>query len=154
LTIVNDSSSIAEVKFNVIPSYSSCTGDTFVYTIRVLPRPKGSVVAPQVICGGAPYISPNLSSDVSNTSFSWKLRDSLLVPSTIKGYLKSGVASIPARIIENTGTDPYTLNYDISTNGSGCAGRSAAHGKDNTEPSHPPTSETDHGAHSELCIGD
>ncbi|NDF59478.1 MAG: PKD domain-containing protein, partial [Crocinitomicaceae bacterium] len=123
LTIVNDSSSIAEVKFNVIPSYNSCTGDTFVYTIRVLPRPKGAIVAPQIICGGSTYISPNLSSDVSNTSFSWKLRDSLLVPATIKGYLKSGVASLPARIIENTGIAPYTLNYDISTNGSGCAGQ-------------------------------
>lgn len=123
-TMVNDSSSVANVSFNVVPISKGCSGDTFVYTFQVLPRPKVNLIPAQSICGSKAYVSPVFYSDVSNTVFNWKLRDSLLVPATIKGYLKSGSSTLPAKIIDNTGVLPYTLVYDVTTNGAGCSGQS------------------------------
>ncbi len=125
-TMVNDSSSVANVSFNVVPNSKGCSGDTFVFTFQVLPRPKVSLIPAQSICGSKAYVSPVFSSDVSNTVFNWKLRDSLLVPATIKGFLKSGSVAMPSKIIDNTGVLPYTLVYDVTTDGAGCSGQSIA----------------------------
>lgn len=125
-TMLNDSSSVANVSFNVVPNSKACSGDTFVYTFQVLPRPKVNLIPAQSICGSKAYVSPVFSSDVINTVFNWKLRDSLLVPASIKGYLKSGSAAMPAKIIDNTGVLPYTLVYDVTTDGAGCSGQSIA----------------------------
>ena len=120
----NDSSSVAIVSFNVIPSSNGCEGDTFVYSYKVLPRPKVTLIPAQTICGGKPYVSPVFKSDVSSTVFTWKLTDSLSVPKEINGYLKSGITVLPSKVIQNTGIKPYTLKYAITTSGSGCSGQS------------------------------
>jgi PKD repeat protein len=123
--ILNKAKSIRKLEYKVKPTFYGCLGDTsFIYTLYINPSASLKGIDDQVICGGLSYTSPTFSSDVSSTVFKWKLRDSLLVPATIQGYLKSGVAVLPSKTIENNGTLPYTLIYDVSTDVSGCSGQS------------------------------
>lgn len=123
--ILNKAKSIRSLVYRLKPTIYGCLGDTsFLYTLYINPSASLKDIDNQVICGGGSYVKPTFSSDVLNTIFKWSLRDSLLVPSTVSGYLKNGVAELPSKTVQNTGVLPYTLIYDVSTDVSGCSGQS------------------------------
>ena len=123
--ILNKAKSIRSLVYRLKPTIYGCLGDTsFLYTLHINPSASLKGIDDQVICGGGSYVSPTFSSDVSSTVFKWSLRDSLLVPSSVTGYLKKGVSVLPSATVQNSGILPYTLIYDVSTDVSGCSGQS------------------------------
>jgi len=115
------------VTSSVTPSYSGCIGNISSHIVTINPRPiVTNASMSQTICNGATSANVNLLSNVAGTSFTW-----IATPSSgaITGYITSGVtASIPPQTINNNGTTPGTVTYQIiptSSFGPNCSGTTA-----------------------------
>ena len=122
MTIDNPGATPAVITYTVTPSFSGCDGLPVDYIITVNPIPVLSPIAPETICGGSAFTTPLLSSNVSGTTYSWQLLNTGSVPATISGYQLSGTGDIVGQVINNTGSTPYTLEYEIVPSANGCDG--------------------------------
>ena len=128
--VYNKAKTIRSLVYKVSPTYSGCLGDTsFLYTLYINPAPGLSGVVDQTICGGTSTVQSTFVSDVAGTVFNWVLRNKSSLPSTVTDYVGSttpnGTGNLAATVINNAGSNPVDLLYDISTNGStGCGGSS------------------------------
>jgi gliding motility-associated-like protein len=127
MTIINSGSTPQTITYTVIPTLNGCTGLSFTYTITINPTPVLTLSANQTVCGGAPTTLTSFSNSVAGGNFSWTLSNPGSVPGTVTGYPNPtpGSGQIPASTINNAGTSPYTLSYQVTPTANGCNGTSA-----------------------------
>jgi gliding motility-associated-like protein len=128
MTIINSGSTPQTITYTVIPTLNGCTGLSFTYTITINPTPVLTLSANQTVCGGAPTTLTSFSNSVAGGNFSWTLSNPGSVPGTVTGYPNPtpGSGQIPASTINNAGTSPYTLSYQVTPTANGCNGTPAA----------------------------
>ncbi len=122
LTLTNVSGVPGELEITIIPTVNNCVGISSTYTITVNPVPLFDPVPSQTICGGAIFNTTNFTSDVLATVFTWTLIDAASVPPSITGYPTNGTGDIQGVAVMNSGSQPYTLVYEITTSADGCSG--------------------------------
>lgn len=122
LNLINNSGEPGQLIVTVTPTVNNCPGNNFTYTITVNPVPVFDPVPSQTICGGEVFNTTNFTSDVPATVFSWNLQDVGSIPPTITGYQTNGTGDISGVAIINSGSQPYTLVYEITTTADGCNG--------------------------------
>ncbi|MBP6090323.1 MAG: gliding motility-associated C-terminal domain-containing protein [Crocinitomicaceae bacterium] len=122
MTIVNTGSTIETVTYTVFASKNGCNGPSIQYVITVNPTPQLTLSANQTKCGGVSTDVTSFVNSVSGGSFTWTLLNPLSVPNTITGHPTSGTGQIPATIINNSGTAPVTLTYQVTPTANGCPG--------------------------------
>ena len=122
LNLTNTSNTSGQLIVTVSPTTNNCPGNNFTYTITVHPNPIINPVLPQTICGGQLVNTVIPVSSVVGTAFTWTLQNPGLVPASIAGYLVNGIGNIPGAGVTNSGTQPYILNYVITSVANGCPG--------------------------------
>lgn len=122
--ITNTGNTPETITYTLIPTFSNCIGASTNYVITVQPTPVLTLSPSQTICSGTATVASSFSSTISNGSFSWVLSNAGSVPSTVTGYLSSGVGQLPSNTITNSGTAPFTLNYQVTPTANGCNGAS------------------------------
>ena len=124
-TLTNGSNVPQTLVYTVTPTsgdQGNCVGAEFTLTIVVNPTPTISAIPSQTICGGTEFVTTTFVSDVTGVSYTWVLTNAG-IPTQITDYPSpSGTGNITGVVIQNTGSDAYTLIYDISVNYEGCPG--------------------------------
>ena len=124
-TLTNGSNVPQTLVYTVTPTsgdQGNCVGAEFTLTIVVNPTPTISAIPSQTICGGTEFETTTFVSDVTGVSYTWVLTNAG-IPAQITDYPSpSGTGNITGVVIQNTGSDAYTLIYDISVNYEGCPG--------------------------------
>ena len=125
--ITNTSNTNQTITYSVTATKNGCSGTTIQYVITVYPTPVLTLSANQTVCGGAPTTLTSFSNSVAGGNFSWTLSNPGSVPGTVTGYPNPtpGSGQIPASTINNGGTSPYTLSYQVTPAANGCNGTSA-----------------------------
>jgi gliding motility-associated-like protein len=121
MTIVNNGNTPETVTYTVFASKNTCNGPSIQYVITINPTPQLTLSANQTKCGGVSTDVTAFVNTVAGGSFSWNLTNTS-VPASITGHPTSGTGQIPATIINNSGTAPYTLTYQVTPTANGCSG--------------------------------
>lgn len=127
MTISNSGNTVETVTYSVTPSKNGCNGLPVNYVITVNPIPVLTLSPNQTICGGVSTVASTFTNSVTGGSFAYALQNPTAVPSTITGFPTTGSGQLPAAVINNGGTNPYTLNYTITPNANGCNGTPATY---------------------------
>ncbi|RYY66510.1 MAG: PKD domain-containing protein, partial [Chitinophagaceae bacterium] len=69
-TLVNTTSNVVDVTYQVVTSFSGCTSQPFNYVVTVTPTPTVTSAATATVCSGAP-LNYNITSGVTGTTFNW-----------------------------------------------------------------------------------
>jgi len=112
----------ANINYIVTPTFDSCGGTPFTYTLNIDPRPTMDPILPQTICGGTAFTTPTLSADVVGTDFNWVLLNTATIPATVTGYPTDVTQPLVGSTILNSGTSAYTLTYEFTPSFNGCEG--------------------------------
>ena len=126
-TLTNPTNSTQTATYTVTPMSGNCAGATFLVNILVKPLPMLTLSASQTICGGTPTTLTNFSNSLVGGTISWTLSNPLSVPGTVTGYQTSGNGQIPVSTINNGGTSPYTLSYQVTPTANGCSGSASTY---------------------------
>jgi gliding motility-associated-like protein len=124
MTVAHSGNIAQTITYAVIPtSTNNCAGTAITYTININPNPSISSVVDQVICSGTSTTVSNYQNNVAGGGFTWSLLNAN-IPNTVTGFLApSGSGQLAAAVVSNSGSQPYTLNYLITPNASGCTGQ-------------------------------
>ncbi|NDB35429.1 MAG: hypothetical protein EB023_08810 [Flavobacteriia bacterium] len=122
MTITNSSNTPQTVTYTVIPTRNGCQGPPFTYTITINPTPVLTLSANQTICGGQTTAVTSFTNSVAGGTFSYALQSPAAVPANVTGYPTTGNGQIPASVINNGGSSPFTLNYTITPSANSCNG--------------------------------
>jgi len=120
-TINNTSNIQGIVTYVITPSGSinGCAGIPRNYSVYVDPIPVATATpSTQIICSGM-TTGINLSSTVSNTTFSWTAS----APSSILGY-SNGTGPAIIQTLTNTSNAPHDVTYVVTPTANGCVGNS------------------------------
>ena len=120
MVISNSGNTPETVTYTVTPTRNGCSGPSVSYTINVNPIPSLTLSANQTICGGTTSVLSTFSNSVAGGSYTYSLITT--PPNTVTGYPTSGTGQIPAAIINNSGTNSYTLQYTVTPTANGCNG--------------------------------
>ncbi|MFM7594829.1 MAG: PKD-like domain-containing protein [Flavobacteriales bacterium] len=123
-TIQNSSNTNGNITYTVTPTSNGCVGSPVTYTITVKPTPVLSQVVNQTICGGVSTNTTSFSNSVAGGSFNYTLLNQGSIPASVTGYIGNGSGQIPGAVINNGGTNAYTLSYAVVPTASGCNGQS------------------------------
>ena len=126
-TLTNPTNVAQTATYTVTPLSGICQGINFQVVVTVNPLPVLTPSASQTICGGTPTTLTSFSNSVAGGTISWTLSNPGLVPGTITGYQTSGIGQIPVSTINNTGTAPYTLSYQVTPTANGCSGSASTY---------------------------
>jgi gliding motility-associated-like protein len=121
-TLSNLQNTPGQLVVTVTPTVNGCQGNNFTYTINVNPTPVLSPIPAQTICGGQTFTTPTFNSTVAGTTYSWSLQSPGSVPPTITGYPTTGTGNINGVPVLNSGTQAYTLVYNVTPTANSCAG--------------------------------
>ena len=126
-TATNSGTAPVTATITVTPTFTNegvtCTGPAETFTITVNPIPTISAITAETICGGTAFTTVNFVSDVTGTDFNWVLQDTANVPATITDYPADGNGtSLVGQVVNNSGDDPYTLEYQVTPVYQGCFG--------------------------------
>ena len=124
MTVAHSGNTAQTITYAVIPtSTNNCAGTAVTYTININPNPSVSNVVDQVICSGTSTTLSSYQNNVAGGGFTWSLLNAN-IPNTVTGFLApSGSSQLAAAVVSNSGSQPYTLNYLITPNASGCTGQ-------------------------------
>lgn len=116
----NSSNTPQQVLYNVSATYGSCQGGTNTYTITVNPTPHViNTDTLQSVCSNNLSTPIALTSDVTNTTFTWNGTGS----ANLSGYQTSGSSdTIPAQSISNASTISDTVLFIVTPISAGCVG--------------------------------
>jgi len=112
----------ANINYIVTPTFDSCGGTPYTYTLIVEPRPTMDPILPQTICGGSAFTTPTLGADVVGTVYDWELLNIGAIPATVTGYPTDTTQALEGVVILNSGTAAYTLTYEFTPSFNGCDG--------------------------------
>jgi hypothetical protein len=118
-TLTNPTTSSATATYTVTPTAGACTGNSFLVTVTVNPKPvlNNSGSSPVAICSGTTYgYTP--TSATAATSFSW----SRAVVTGISNAAGAG-SNNPNEILNNATNPPaaVTVNYVFTLSANGCS---------------------------------
>ena len=124
MTVAHSGNVTQTITYSIIPtSINNCAGSAVTYTININPNPTVTSVVDQVICSGTSTTVSNYQNNVAGGGFTWSLLNAN-IPNTVSGFLApSGSGQLAAAVVSNSGSQPYTLNYLITPNASGCTGQ-------------------------------
>jgi gliding motility-associated-like protein len=122
MTIANGTNAPQTVTYAVVPVNNSCQGVPVNYIVTINPIPVLTLSPNQTICGGTSTVLTTFSNTVSGGSFSYSLQNAGTVPASVSGHPVSGNGQIPGTVINNGGTNPFTLNYTVTPTANGCNG--------------------------------
>lgn len=122
LNLSNNSNSIGTVTYTVTPTRNGCSGPAITYTITVNPIPQLTLSQNQTVCGGVATALSSFSNSVAGGSYTYALQSPGLVPASLTGYPTNGSGQVPVATINNSGTNPNTLNYTITPTANNCSG--------------------------------
>jgi gliding motility-associated-like protein len=123
--LVNTSNTIQDIKYTVSPIFAGCSGNPFIISISVFPKPNILFSIPnQIVCNETATSLVTLASSTQGSiSFEWTAS----VPSGISGASLSGTNIIPAEVLINSTNSPLIINYSakatFSNNGKTCQGQ-------------------------------
>lgn len=122
LNLPSGATTPGQLVVTVTPSVNNCPGTPFTYTITVNPLPIMPAITSQTICGGQAFTTPNFTSNLPGTTYSWILQDPTNVPGFITLYPVNGTGPMTGTPINNSGDLPYTLVYSVTPSALGCVG--------------------------------
>lgn len=125
MAITNSGNTPETVTYSITPVRNGCTGPSITYTITVNPIPVLTLTSNQIICGGQTTAATAFTNSVAGGGFSYVLQNA--PPGTVSGHPTNGSGQIPASTINNSGSNPYTLNYLITPSANGCNGSPATY---------------------------
>jgi hypothetical protein len=118
-TLTNPTTGQATATYTVTPVAGSCSGNPFLVTVNVNPKPvlNNSGASPLAICSGTTY-SYTPTSATASTSISW----ARAVVAGINNVAGSGTNN-PNEILNNTTAPPaaVTVNYVFTLSANGCS---------------------------------
>jgi hypothetical protein len=123
-TIQNSGNSNGNLTYTVTPTSNGCVGSPVTYVIVVKPTPLLSQFTSQTICGGISTTTTSFVNSVAGGSFNYSLLNPGAIPASVTGFSGNGTGQIPGSVINNGGTNPYTLSYAVVPTASGCNGPS------------------------------
>ncbi len=116
--LVNSGLTDAMVTYHIVPVNNGCTGMNFDFTVTVFPVPDVYFnPTAQTICSGT-NTNINLLSHVAGSTFSWTASGSSI---NVTGYSNGSGANI-AQVLNNSGTLPDSVTYQVSPSANGCPG--------------------------------
>lgn len=121
-TLVNNSSEVKQVVYNIVPSLGNCPGEPFRLTVALQPAPEIAFSLPnQTLCTGTSSDAVTITSNVEGATFSWISR-----ANGVQGVLASGQGnSIPAMDLVNPTPNPVQVDFEVlaqTGNQGKCAG--------------------------------
>ncbi len=117
--LTNTGTTDALVRYSVTSSANGCLGQTLSVEITVKPKPTvtASPVSPMTVCSGSATQNINLSSSVTNSTFSWDATTT----DPITGFPGSGnTSNIASFTPVNTGNTAGVITFTITATAAGC----------------------------------
>jgi PKD repeat protein len=115
--IFNADTSSGSVIYNIVATAGVCTGPSQYCVVTILPAPvANSLPAADSLCTGV-QTNILLSSNMSNTTFSW----TVIAPTGINGA-SGGTGDSIQQTLMNTGVNPAIVNYYVTPASSTCYG--------------------------------
>gem|GEM_PF-6602586 len=122
MNLTNNGLNPDTISYTVTPSFDGCQGLPVTYNIIVNPGPVMDQITPQEICSGENFSTTAFNSNVSGITYQWTLISNN-IPTSVSGYPQpSGNGNIVGTIVENIGTAPYVLEYEVIPTAFGCNG--------------------------------
>lgn len=121
-TLSNTGNGVETVIYTVTPTAGVCQGNPFSITVTVNPTPVVTLSPNQTICGGQTTVVSNNTNSVAGGGFTYTIQNPGSIPTTVTGYSINGNGQIPAATINNSGSNPYTLNYSVTPTANNCSG--------------------------------
>ncbi|RYY99572.1 MAG: PKD domain-containing protein [Chitinophagaceae bacterium] len=116
--LVNTSNAPVDVVYQITPSYGSCAGTPFTYTVTVNPTATVTSLAADALCSGT-ALNYTITSAVAGSSFTW----SRAATTGIQNAAVAGQTVNPiTETLVNTGNTPAQAAYIITPEANGCAG--------------------------------
>ncbi|RYY40124.1 MAG: PKD domain-containing protein [Chitinophagaceae bacterium] len=117
-TLVNTTTNVVNVTYQVVTSFSGCTSQPFNYVVTVTPTPTVTSAATASVCSGAAF-NYNITSAVTGATFSW----SRAAVAGISNAAATGQTSNPINeTLTNTTNAPVNVVYSITPSANGCTG--------------------------------
>ncbi|MFN5362813.1 MAG: PKD-like domain-containing protein [Bacteroidota bacterium] len=114
-TLTNTGTTLAVLRYTVVPTTGGIVGRPFTITVRVQPNPKLINVSPVVLCNLVPF-SYTAQSLTPGTTFSW----TRAAVNNINNPAASGTNFID-ETLNNTSSDPVQLKYVFTLTANGCS---------------------------------
>lgn len=112
----------AIVTYTIDPTYNSCPGVPFTLQVTVHPLPSATATAPSPVCSNVlGNANITLSSNVSNTSYTWTSS----APAGVTGNSTQNTAILTNNIVDNlvnNNTTPANVTYTITPYNGSCPG--------------------------------
>ncbi|GAB4094008.1 PKD-like domain-containing protein [Flaviaesturariibacter terrae] len=117
-TLVNTTTNVVDVTYQIITSFSGCTSQPFNYVVTVTPTPTVTSAATASVCSGTPF-TYDITSGVTGAAFSW----SRAAVAGISNAAASSQSSDPiSETLTNTTNAPVNVTYTITPSANGCTG--------------------------------
>jgi gliding motility-associated-like protein len=117
-TLNNTTNAPITVTYVISPTFNSCTGGTFSYSVTVNPTARVTGSATARICNKTAQ-NYNITSAVSGTSFTWSRAD---VAGISNAAVMNQTSNIIAETLVNTTSQPIAVPYTIQPAANGCDG--------------------------------
>jgi len=118
-TLVNPTTGVLAVTYNVTAGYGGCPPVPASYDIVVNPNPAVILPPAQTICSGTASQTISISSTVSGTAFTWTGTS----PDGITGFSAGGnSAIIPSDVLTNPASTQGIVVYSVTPSSTGCPG--------------------------------
>ncbi|KAA8479949.1 gliding motility-associated-like protein [Arcticibacter tournemirensis] len=117
-TLHNSTNAPIIVSYEITPQANGCTGDPFIYKVTVNPTPTISSSSSVIVCNDEQQ-NYTITSDVSNTTFSWSRA---AVPGISNPAVSGQTGGIIAETLHNDTDSPVIVSYEITPILNGCAG--------------------------------
>lgn len=116
-TLTNSGTVVDTVKVTVTPKSNACSGISQTFKILVNPQPKiTTTLTDQTICSGSSTTAVNFA---GTGTFNWAVTNG-----QINGFPTSGTGNIASRVLNNTTTNPQTVEITVTPTYDGCTGTS------------------------------
>jgi gliding motility-associated-like protein len=117
-TLVNTTTNVVNVTYQIVTSFSGCTSQPFDYVVTVTPTPTVTSAATKTVCNNTP-LNYNITSGVTGTAFSW----SRPAVAGISNAAAVGQSANPINeSLINTSNAPVNVTYTITPTANGCPG--------------------------------
>lgn len=117
-TLVNTTTNVVNVTYQIVTSFSGCTSQPFNYVVTVTPTPTVTSAATASVCSGA-ALNYGITSGVTGTTFNWSR-------AAVAGISNAAVSNQTSATINealvNTTNAPINVVYSITPAANGCTG--------------------------------
>ncbi len=120
--ITNTGNTTETVTFSITATANGCAGSPVNYILTVYPTPTLTLSPSQTICSGNATAVSSFTNSVSTGTITWQTNPSVTIPPAVTGFTASGTGQLPTMTLQNTGTLPFNLVYNVTPSANGCNG--------------------------------